>query len=115
MNASQDNRPYYGPLVVPYYQEEKKMLEEDDIKVGEKLFLRTVTYHWVGEVKKVTPGAIFLEKATWVASSGRFGVAVNTGFDQNSELEYVGEGVRILRQSLVDVAEFKGELPTASS
>jgi hypothetical protein len=84
------------------------------IEEGKKLFFRTVTYHWVGEVTKVTSDLIILKNATWVASSGRFGVSMREGFDNNAELEYVGDGVGILKQSLVDVVEFKGELPTAS-
>lgn len=59
--------------------------------VGKKVFLRTVTYHLVGEVVKIVGDLMFLKKATWVADSRRFSEAVKNGFSNEAELEYVGD------------------------
>lgn len=59
--------------------------------VGKKVFLRTVTYHLVGEVVKIVGDLIFLKKATWVADSKRFSDAIANGFNNEAELEYIGD------------------------
>ena len=57
-------------------------------KVGDKLFLRTVTYHLVGEVEAVEGDWLQLKDASWVADSGRFMQAIKDG--TLSEVEPVG-------------------------
>jgi hypothetical protein len=48
--------------------------------VGKAFFFRTVTYHIIGKVVKVLPmGILQLEKASWVADSGRFAQAIKNG------------------------------------
>ena len=61
------------------YEEIKAQLGEDfkDINsyedlIGEKMFFRTVTYHALGEVKKIVGRFVYLKKASWVADTGRF-------------------------------------------
>ena len=57
--------------------------------VGQKLFIRTVTYHLVGKVKAVAGNLIELTDASWVADSGRFHLALKNG--TLSEVEPVGK------------------------
>lgn len=57
--------------------------------VGEKLFIRTVTYHLVGEITAREDDWLTLKNASWVADSGRFHKAISEGV--LSEVEYVGE------------------------
>lgn len=45
----------------------------------ENVFIRTVTYHFTGEVVRETDTTITLTKAAWVADSGRFAAAMRTG------------------------------------
>src|SRR3990167_10922572 len=59
----------------------------DDL-VGQKLFIRTVTYHMTGKVTKRMGAFIQLEDAAWIADSGRFSDAIKKG-DLN-EVEPVG-------------------------
>jgi len=48
--------------------------------VGEKWFLRTVTYHIVGEVTEIcADGFIRLKDAAWVADTERFTQAISKG------------------------------------
>ena len=56
--------------------------------VGEKLFIRTVTYHLVGKVVAVNGTLMELKDASWVADSGRFTQAIKDG--TLNEIEPVG-------------------------
>ena len=80
-------------------------------QVGEKIFIRTVTYHQLGKVKAVTPGFVELEDASWVADSGRFHQALTKG--TLDEVEYVGAAYVSLG-AVVDVFPWPHALPTAS-
>ena len=80
------------------YELIKDQLKEDenfDINtlqdfVGKAFFFRTVTYHIVGKVVKVLPmGILQLEKASWVADSGRFSQAIKEG--TLNEIEPIGD------------------------
>ena len=78
-------------------------------KPGDKLFIRTVTFHHVGEVVEVTDGFLKLKNASWVADSGRFGAAIQDG--SLSEVEYVGEA-SVNVATIVDVFPWSHGLPT---
>lgn len=56
--------------------------------IGKKLFIRTVTYHLVGQVVGMTGDLFELRDASWVADSGRFTNALRDG--TLSEVEPVG-------------------------
>ena len=76
--------------------------------VGQKLFLRTVTYHIVGRVTKVVGDLVFFEEASWVADSGRFTDAMRDGILK--EVEYLGYWFMNIG-ALVDGGKWKHELP----
>jgi len=78
-------------------------------KIGEKVFIRTVTYHCTGEITEIVGGFIFLKDAAWVADSGRFGEAIETG--TLSEVECVTCPIRVSIASIVDVYEWRHPLP----
>lgn len=80
----------------------------DDL-VGQKLFIRTVTYHMTGEVVKRMGAFIQLKNAAWIADSGRFSTAIKTG--ELSEVEPVGTAW-INLSSVVDFFPWKHDLPT---
>ena len=77
--------------------------------VGQKLFIRTVTYHMVGEVTKLIGKYFQLKNASWVADSGRFMFAIKYG--TLDEVEPVGEAF-INTDSIVDIFPWKHTLPT---
>lgn len=79
----------------------------DDL-VGQKLFIRTVTFHLVGKVKKWMGAFIQLEDASWVADSGRFMNAIKDG--TLNEVEPVGIAWVNL-SSVVDFFPWKHSLP----
>jgi len=59
-----------------------------DALIGKKLFVRTVTYHLVGEVEGTLGDLLVLKDASWVADSGRFSKALKDGM--LNEVEFVG-------------------------
>jgi len=79
----------------------------DDL-VGQKLFIRTVTYHMTGKVTKRMGAFIQLEDAAWIADSGRFSDAIKKG--DLSEVEPVGTAWVNL-SSVVDFFPWKHDLP----
>jgi hypothetical protein len=82
---------------------------ETPFEIGKSYFLRTVTYHIVGKVKKIVGKFLFLESASWVADSGRFMNAIKNG--TLNEVEPIGEWF-VNFESITDFGEWKNELPT---
>lgn len=99
------------------YEKIKAQLQADELTdisnlddlVGQKLFIRTVTYHLVGKVKKRMGAFIQLEDASWIADSGRFSNAIKDG--TLDEVEPVGI-VWVNLSSVVDFFPWKHRLPT---
>lgn len=79
----------------------------DDL-VGQKLFIRTVTYHMTGKVVKRMGAFIQLEDAAWIADSGRFSDALKSG--KLNEVEPVGT-MWVNLSSVVDFFPWKHKLP----
>lgn len=79
--------------------------------VGGKFFFRTVTYHVVGEVKKMVGRFAYLKEASWVADTGRFSDFIKNGVQSSSEIEPVGEQFVNL-DTVVDFFPWKHNLPT---
>lgn len=78
--------------------------------VGEKIFFRTVTYHAIGEVKKIVGRFVHLKNASWVADTGRFMNFIKEGVQENSEIEPVGE-MFLSMDTVVDFFIWKHSLP----
>jgi len=76
--------------------------------VGKKLFIRTVTYHLAGKVKKIVGNFLVLEDAAWIADSGRFMSAIKDGV--LNEVEPVEEAIVNLN-SIVDMFPWNHKLP----
>ncbi|MCK5610285.1 hypothetical protein KAR91_50905 [Candidatus Pacearchaeota archaeon] len=100
------------------YEKIKDQLEADEKVeinglvdfVGQKIFVRTVTYHLIGRVTKIVGGLVFLEKASWIADSGRFMQAIRDG--KLNEVEPVGDWFFSIG-SLVDGCLWRHDLPEA--
>lgn len=78
-------------------------------KVGKKYYIRTVTYHVTGKVKKIVGGFLVLEDAAWIADSGRFNEAINNG--TLNEVEPVDVQVYLNLNSITDGYEWNHKLP----
>src|SRR3990167_3528606 len=79
----------------------------DDL-VGKKFFIRTVTYHLVGEVTGRVGNFLSLRGASWIADSGRFMGAIKDG--TLSEVEPVGDAFVNL-YTVVDFFPWTHKLP----
>lgn len=77
--------------------------------VGKKLFIRTVTYHCIGEVVKIVGSFFYLKESCWVADSGRFMNALEDG--ELSEVEPTGH-MWVNINAIVDMFVWKHKLPS---
>ena len=78
-------------------------------EVGEKYFIRTVTYFATGKVKKITGDFLELEDAAWIADTGRFRQAIMDGV--LNEVEPVEVPMFINMASITDAFVWKNKLP----
>ena len=79
-----------------------------DSLIGMKVFIRTVTFHCTGRIVGIRDGFIKLEDSAWIADSGRFANALETGvFDEVEPTTQMWVSV----SSIVDFFEWKHDLP----
>jgi hypothetical protein len=88
------------------------------LRTGGAVFIRTVTMNHVGRVVALEGDMVVLENASWVADTGaRLGQLLETGkFEGQArgEVERTPGVVAIGRGAIVDVYEWKHELPVAT-
>ncbi len=86
---------------------------ESPLRVGNAVFIRTVTMHHTGRIAALDGDMIVLAEAAWVADSGRFSEALRTG--ALSEVEVPPDGIVCIgRGAVVDVYNWKHALPNAT-
>lgn len=78
-------------------------------EVNQKWLIRTVTFAVTGKVKAIKGKFLVLEDAAWVADTGRFGEAIESG--KLSEVEAVTVDVIVNTDSIVDAYVWKHQLP----
>ena len=86
---------------------------EEAFKLGEKLLIRTVTMYQTGEIIGICDGFLVLGDAAWVANTGPFAKALETG--QLEEVEPIHGPVRVNIGAIVDVCIWNHPLPRSSS
>lgn len=79
------------------------------MKIGDKVIIRTVTYHYTGLVEAVSPEEVRLKDAAWVADSGRWTAALESG--NLLEVEPYPDGVTIMVAAIVDYSPWGHPLP----
>ena len=72
-------------------------------KVGDKVFIRTLTFHYIGEVVADNGTFITLKDTSWVADSGRFSTAIEKG--ELNEVEPIGNA-KLLYSNIIDCIEW---------
>lgn len=77
--------------------------------LNKNLFIRTVTYHYTGRVVDVSSAFLKLERAAWIANSGRWANALETG--ELDEVEPYPDEVYIAVSSIVDISIWTHPLP----
>ena len=79
---------------------------------GSAIIIRTVTYHYTGEVVACDDRWLTLKDVAWIADSGRWSNALRTGV--LSEVEPYPDGeVLIAIGAVTDISEWTHELPRA--
>jgi hypothetical protein len=80
------------------------------VNCGETVYIRTVTHHYIGRIIAITDTDFKLENASWVADSGRWSQALNTGL--LSEVEPYPDTVCVMRGAIVDLSPWTHDTPT---
>jgi len=78
-------------------------------EIGECYYIRTVTHHQTGRVKKIIGKFLILEDAAWIADSGRWKDAIESG--TLSEVEPVNVQAFVNTDTIIDAYEWKHALP----
>lgn len=77
-------------------------------KVGDQVFIRTVTLYYTGQIAALDAFWITLTDAAWVADTGRFHDFLTKG--QCNEFEGFPESVSIPLGSIIDVSPWRHAL-----
>lgn len=80
-------------------------------EIGQPYYIRTVTHHHTGRLIAVYPGELVLEDAAWIADSGRWAQALETGSLSEVEPFPVGARVIVGRGGIIDAVKFSHALP----
>lgn len=82
-------------------------------RLGNKVYIRTVTHHYTGQIVALTESEIVLSDAAWIADSGRWATAFKTG--ELNEIEPYPDDVQVAvsRGAVCDVATWPHALPRA--
>ena len=79
---------------------------------GCNVIIRTVTHYYTGRLIEVFDHEIVLEDAAWIADTGRWAAALESG--SFGEVEPYPKGRRVIvgRGAIIDCSELSGNLPT---
>jgi hypothetical protein len=107
------NNALLEKLVMKLLDAESKESEPDTSpwQIGENYLIRTVTMHLTGKLIALTDKELVLFNASWIADSGRFHDALETG--TLSEVEPFIDNVIVSRAALVDATKWRHDLPRA--
>ena len=78
-------------------------------KVGESVFIRTVTHHQAGRIVSIGRDWVLLDEAAWIADDGRFHEALAKGVFK--EVEPVPGLCMVGRGAIVDMFPWPHPLP----
>ena len=81
-------------------------------KIGANYLIRTATMIDAGKLVAVTEHELVLEDASWIADTGRFGKALESGTFNEVEMFPAGSRVIVGRGSIVDAVEIS-TVPTS--
>lgn len=78
------------------------------LRVGEKYFIRSVTHYYTGRLKEICGNWLVLEKASWIADTGRFYDFLKEG--KCNEYESFTHDVYVPLSGIIDVTVWSHEL-----
>jgi xanthine dehydrogenase molybdopterin-binding subunit B len=77
--------------------------------LGRAVFIRSVTYHYIGRIVYLDDREMVLGDASWIGDSGRWHHALTTG--ELADVEPYPGLVSISRAAIVDVSPWLHDLP----
>lgn len=77
-------------------------------KIGDKVFIRTVTLYYLGRINNIIGEWIILDGASWIADTGRFYDFLKDG--KCNEYESFIDHVCVPMGSVIDITEWKHDL-----
>ena len=83
--------------------------ENPILRIGNSVFVRTVTFHYTGRITDMDNESLILEDAAWIADSGRFSIVLKNG--DLGEVEPYPDLVYINRATIVDASVWMHDLP----
>ena len=79
---------------------------------GQKVFIRTVTWHFTGEIVSVTSAGYELKEAAWIADAhARHADFLKDGPSSEAEIEPYPNGVVVPAGPVIDVSPWSHPLP----
>lgn len=90
-------------------QAKTKSQPEHPYRIGQGYFVRTVTMYFTGRLMAVYPQELVFEEAAWIADTGRFKQALESGVF--NEVEPYPDQVIIGRGAIIDISTFAPALP----
>jgi len=87
----------------------KATTKASPLRIGASVIVRTVTHYYTGRIVALSADEIVLDDAAWVADTDRWSAALTTG--TLSEVEPYPDPVSLARGAIVDVTEWRHDLP----
>lgn len=85
--------------------------EESFFVIGKNYIIRTVTMINIGTIKNINEQELLLSEASWIADTGRYNKALESG-ELNEVEKYPDAGICIIgRGSIVDAQPWTNKLP----
>ena len=92
----------------------KSTKAQTPIRVGNQVFIRTVTMYYTGRIVGIFEDHLVLEDAAWIAwSNGRFSDILRTG--QVTDVEPFPHPVAVGRGAIVDTTDWPHALPRSQA
>jgi hypothetical protein len=87
---------------------------EPEIKIGQAVFVQTVTLYFLGRVVKMDDRFLYIDQCSWIADTGRFHKAMKEGTAALQEIEPLPpERVeRLAWGAFIGVSDWPFALPT---
>lgn len=82
---------------------------QSPLRLGNKVFIRTVTNYHVGQIVGLTDDEVILTDAAWIADTARFHDALKSGIFKEIE-PFIGI-VSVGRGAIIDVTDWPHKLP----
>lgn len=82
---------------------------KNPIQIGNNVLIRTVTHYHTGKIIEINNDHIVLDKASWIADTGRFSTALEKG--ELSEVEPFKDPVAVFKGAIIDITNWNHDLP----